>query len=237
VLVKSFKIFAILAIALASSLSAATIGLWSTGICSGLNTINCQGGAGSLLNYGATDNNYVFSGFSATNISEHAFSTYVADGAGASEWLTPGTVAMATFPAGSYTVTTTFNLAGFDPNSLTLFLDIAADNEVVASLNGHQILNCGTGTGSPPSGSACFTGFTSNHNITAGAMGFALPGSNTLSFLVYNEPGAGNVNTPTALRVQVQGNANVLSAVPEPGTLVLLGAGLAGLGLLRRKRA
>ncbi len=224
--VKSFGIIAVLSIGLATSLSAAPVAVFGTGICSGLNInlANCQGGAGSLLNYGVADANYVFSGFSTTDLTEHAILTYVADNVG-SEWLTPGSVAGGNFPSGSYTVTTTFSLAGFNPSTLSLFLDIAADNDVVAALNGTTILSCTSG------GNSCLTSFTSNHSINAGSI--AVAGLNTLAFTVTNE----NNPSPTALRVQLAGNASSLAAVPEPETWVLLGVGLAGLGLLRRRIA
>jgi hypothetical protein len=227
VLGKSFVVAAIFSGVFATSLSASTIPLWSTGICAGanVNLANCQGGAGSMLNYGVTDLNYIFSGFSSTNLTEHAIGTYIPDASGASEWLTPGSVAGANFGTGTYTVTSTFNLAGFNASTLTLFLDIAADNDVVAALNGTTILSCTSG------GSICFSAFTSNHNINAGSL--ALAGLNTLTYTVTNETSP----SPTALRVQIQGNATALAGIPEPGTWTLLGAGLACLGLLRRKRA
>jgi hypothetical protein len=212
---------------LATSLSAASIGLWSTGVCSGLNVnlANCQGGAGSLLNFGVPDANYVFSGpgGNTSDVTIHAVSTYVPDASGSSEWLAPGTTPGTLFASGTYTVTSTFSLAGFVSSSLTLFLDIAADNDIVAALNGTTILSCTGG------GATCFSPFTSNHSISAG--GIALPGVNTLTYTITNEDNP----SLTALRVQVAGNANLAAAVPEPGTVLLLGIGLAGLGLLRRK--
>jgi hypothetical protein len=150
---------------------------------------------------------------------------YLADNL-VSEWLTPGTVAGGNFASGAYAVTTTFNLTGFQANTLNLSLDIAADNDVVAALNGHIILSCTTG------GATCFSAFTSNHSISAGSSGFALAGVNTLTFTVTNE----TTPSPTALRVEVSGTATS-TATPVPGTWVLLSVGLVGLGLLRRRIA
>jgi hypothetical protein len=217
---KSFVLVAVLAVGMATSAMAAPIGVWSTGVCAGLNVAGCT--PNTLLGFGVQDLNYTFSGFSSTNRTETAISTYVPDAAGASRWLTPGTTAGGVFPTGSYTVTTQFNLAGFNASTLNLFLDIAADNIVVAALNGTTILSCNTG------GAACFSAFTFNHSIAAG--GLANAGLNTLTFTVTNQ----NDQSPTALRVQVSGDA-ALAPIPEPATWGLLGVGLVGFGLLRRR--
>jgi len=225
----------ILAMALAGSMSAATIGLWSTGVCSGLN--NGEGGCtpGTLLTFGQNDNNYQYvsradggttgNDSSLTESATGAVSTYLANGVGASEWIAPDPFS-ATELIGTYEVDTTFSLTGFVASSLVLSLDVAADNDVNVDLNGHLILSCQTG------GSSCFTAFTSNHDLTVGASGFALAGLNTLEFIVTNE----DSGSPTGLRVQASGTATA-SSVPEPGTYGLLGLGLAGIGLLRRRIA
>jgi len=243
---------------MAGSVNATLIGLWSTGVCSGQNTTlntSCSGASGSLLNYGSSggsvfDNNYkmtarVDGGTVGTNSSstEHAISTYVADGVGASEWIGPSPLG-ANEQAGAYTFATTFDLTGFDPTSLILSLDVSADNSVQVLINNHDISSTFNynGTGSPNCGATsaaahpwCFENFSSNHNITnAVASGF-LATINTLTFVVTNEVGSGP--NPTGLRVQAVGSANLASGVPEPITVALVGFGLAGMALVRRRRA
>jgi len=195
--------------------------------------------AGALLNFAANDNNYqIFAngigaptGTNSTS-TESAFGPYVPNNSG-SEWIEPGSASLqaAAYPAGTWTVRTTFDLTGFTASSLVLQLDIAVDNLVAVTINGNTI------TGFSPSCNAttapqCFSLFQSNHNIDNTAAGGYLPGLNTLQFVVTNTDGPGA--NPTALRVQAIGNAN-LSGIPEPGTWALLGIGLTGLGLLRRK--
>src|SRR5438270_314884 len=125
---------------MATTMTGTTIGLWSTGVCSGLNTnlAACSAGSGSLLLYGSSsgsvfDNNYQLTsradgGTLGTNsaTTEHAQSTYVADNVGASEWLGPHPL-IANDAIGNYTYTTTFDLTGFVASSLILSLDVAAD--------------------------------------------------------------------------------------------------------------
>jgi uncharacterized OB-fold protein len=250
---------------MASSASATTIGLWSTGICSGANTdlTQCLGGAGSMLKYGSNlgsvfDNNYQLTARADGSVNtgnnssstEHALSSggptgnYVVDGAGASEWIGPNPLA-GNEAVGTYTYRTTFDLTNFDPTSLVLSLDVAADNSVQVLINGHDIsaLFNFNGTGSPTCGTTsaaphawCFEAFSSDHSITNANAGGYLPGLNTLTFVVTNTDGPGL--TPTGLRVQAQGNANLLAqAAPEPVTVALVGFGLVGLGLIRRKRS
>lgn len=57
------------------------------------------------------------------------------------------------------------------------------------------------------------------------------PCVNTLTFVVENL--ARDTGNPSGLRVDISGTA---SPVPEPGTLLLLGSGMAGLWIRRRLR-
>jgi hypothetical protein len=131
-------------------------------------------------------------------------------------------------PGGLYDYQTTFDLTGFNPGSALLSGQWAMDNEGVNILingvpTGIQFLDP-SGTGVP------FLNFSA-FSISTGFR----PGINTLDFIVSN---AGNTaDNPTALRVEISGTATLASAIPEPATLLLFGAGLAGLMLLRRKSA
>jgi hypothetical protein len=117
---------------------------------------------------------------------------------------------------GIYDYTTTFNIAaGLNPSTATLSGTWATDNSGVLYLNGNQV---GTSTGYNPT----------NFNITSGFKS----GTNTLTFAVYNSPyGPDPGINPTGLLV----NFNRASVVPEPTTFLLLGLGIAGVALYRRK--
>lgn len=134
-----------------------------------------------------------------------------------SAWVGPDT-AQTVSPAGNYDYQTTFNLTGFLPATAFLTGQWAADN---AGLN---ILVNGVSTGITAAGLSSWTPFTIGTGFVAGV--------NTLDFIVQNFSG---VDTPTGLRVEMSGTANLSAATPEPATLVLLGAGLIVLSSLRRR--
>jgi hypothetical protein len=129
-----------------------------------------------------------------------------------STWIGPNNNANADAPAGLYDFQTTFDLSGLIPGTAVLTGQWASDNE------GLDILINGVSTGNTSAGLDTWSSFT----ISGGFV----DGVNTLDFIVNNDDFG-----PTGVRVELSGTADA----PEPGSLLLLGAGLAGLGLLRRR--
>jgi hypothetical protein len=142
----------------------------------------------------------------------------------ASKWISPAAIANQEFGVfDTYIYRITFDLTGLIPGSASLSGQWASDNQTMEiRLNGVNILgapNCADST----SDTSCFTTF----DPFSIASGF-VAGTNTLDFVVLNGGG------PSGLRVEVAGSAD---PVPEPGTLLLLGSGITGLVLRRRRRS
>jgi PEP-CTERM motif len=140
-----------------------------------------------------------------------------------SAWIGPNNDSAVDGPNGSYDYRTTFDLTGFDPSTAFISGGWSSDN------NGLQILLNGVDTGNASTDFAQFSIGFAPFSITGGFVS----GINTLDFIVNNGGG------PTALRVEMSGDAKATGAVPEPGTwaLMISGFGLAGAALRRRRTA
>jgi hypothetical protein len=178
------------------------------------------GDSGAVLSNGAADTHYTLvstpdsstpSVRAATSANGFPVGPWIGDDT-VSTWVAPNTDAELDGPAGGYDYRISFSLTGLNPGS-ALITGLWAVDDV-----GLDILVNGTSTGETTSFG--FSGFTA-FDITSGFV----DGANTLDFIVYNGGG------PTGLRVEMTGTADV----PEPATLALLGAGVAGLGMIRRR--
>lgn len=136
-----------------------------------------------------------------------------------SAWIGPNSDSQLDGPVGDYDYRTTFDLTGFDTSTAALIGQWSTDN------SGVDILINGNSTGNTSGGFSSFSSFSISSGFVSGV--------NTLDFIVNNAGG------PTGLRTELSASATPLegSAVPEPATFVMLGAGLGITALLRRRRA
>ena len=151
------------------------------------------------------------------------FSSWLADTA-TSQWIgvQPSYTAGMSDNAGNWTYQTTFSLTGMLPATASITGRWLTDNTGINIYLNGTIMALTT----PANDFTLWTSFS----LPVGSNFVA--GLNTLDFVSSNTSG------PSGLRVEfLTGTATDVSAVPEPATLGLLGVGLLGLGIARRKRA
>jgi len=141
-----------------------------------------------------------------------------------SQWISPQATyvpGVTNDPEGGWPFSTTFDLTGLNPSTAVITGRWIADNQ------GYNIYINGVPTGQTTGMNAfqTWSTFTINSGFQSGI--------NTLQFFVNNnDAGLGG---PVGVRVEFLSATADASSVPEPATFVLLGAGLLGLGLLRRR--
>lgn len=206
-------LIASMALALASAAQAGTIAIFNTGV-DGTGTPLANGTIGdphyvlTSVPGGTTDTQIL------NSVGWYPIPPWLGDDA-ISSWIGPNNDSDADGVVGAFVYQTTFDLTGFDPSTASLAGQWSVDNE------GTDILLNGASTGNTAGGFESWSAFSIGSGFIAGV--------NTLDFLVYNGGG------PTGLRVELSGTATDPSQVPEPTSLLLFGAGFAGLAVVRRR--
>ena len=145
-----------------------------------------------------------------------------------SQWIEPVSGTSSTHLVGLYDYQTTFDLTGFNPQTASITLRVAVDNNLTDIL----VNNHSTGF--------AYSGFTSfSNSVTINTASFFQAGVNTLTFRTSNDSNGttANLQNPTGLRVEIQGaSAAKNSPVPEPASILMLAGALAPAALVARRR-
>ena len=176
-------------------------------------------GSGGLAATGSTDLHYTLTTILGPNTYVEKHPAWLADGPN-SKWIAPTLDACLGCSTGTYIYHTTFDLTGFDPSTAVLVGKWSTDD------SGLNIVLNGVSTGNTAGGYGAFYDFTISSGFIAGV--------NTLDFSVANGGGSW-----TGLRVEFTSATadprNGGGGIPEPGTMTLLGLGLAALAIYRRR--
>ncbi len=185
---------------------------------------------------------FVFSPAQITDSSTYPFPTWV-NNAPNSQWISPQAGYGTNYgnyadPAGYYYFRLTFNLTpGYDPATATFSFMVATDNLLNSAWVNGNLVHPGSMNG--------YTSMTGP--FTVGGPGIFQPGLNSLVLIVYNLPAVTipeNINSwnPAGVNVEILSSSIDFvppppGEIPEPATLLLCGAGLLAIGLLRTKRS